>query len=46
MFIDLHIHEMSYSKDSYLSLEEIVSIAKQHGLGAVCITDHDCMGLK
>ena len=46
MFIDLHIHELNYSKDSYLALEEIVTIAKQHGLGAVCITDHDSMGLK
>ena len=35
VFIDLHIHEMNYSKDSYLSLEEIVTIAKQHGLGGV-----------
>lgn len=46
MFIDLHMHEMTYSKDSFLKLEEIVKIAREKGLGAVCITDHDSMGLK
>lgn len=46
MFIDLHMHEMTYSKDSFLELDEIVRIAKEKGLGAVCITDHDSMGLK
>lgn len=46
MFIDVHMHEMTYSKDSFLKLDEIVSIAKEKGLGAVCITDHDSMGFK
>lgn len=46
MFIDLHMHEMTYSKDSFLELDQIVEIAKEKGLGAVCITDHDSMGLK
>ena len=46
MFVDMHMHEMTYSKDSFLALDEIVSIAKQKGLDAVCITDHDDMGLK
>lgn len=46
MFIDLHMHEMRFSKDSYLSLEEIVEIARKRGLDAVCVTDHDSMGLK
>ncbi len=46
MFIDLHVHEKNYSKDSFLSLEEIVEIAKKRGLDAICITDHDSMGLK
>ena len=46
MFIDMHMHEMTYSKDSFLQLDEIVQIATQKGLGAVCITDHDSMGLK
>ena len=38
MFIDMHMHEKTYSKDSFLSLDEIVQIAKEKGLGAVCIT--------
>jgi len=46
MFIDLHVHEKNYSKDSFLSLEEIVDIAKRRGLDAICVTDHDSMGLK
>lgn len=46
MFVDTHMHEMTYSKDSFLSLDEMVRIAKQKGLGAICITDHDSMGLK
>ena len=37
MFIDMHMHEKTYSKDSFLSLDEIVQIAKEKGLGAVCI---------
>lgn len=41
MFIDLHIHEKTFSSDSMLSLEEIVKEAKEKGLDAVCITDHD-----
>lgn len=46
MFIDLHIHEKNFSKDSFLALENIVELAKERGLDAVCITDHDSMGLK
>lgn len=46
MFIDTHMHEMTYSKDSFLSLDVMVQIAKQKGLGGICITDHDSMGLK
>lgn len=46
MFIDLHMHEKNYSLDSHLSLEEMVTIAKKRGLDAICITDHDSMGLK
>lgn len=46
MFIDVHMHEMTYSKDSFLKLDEIVRSAKEKGLGAVCITDHDSMGFK
>ena len=46
MFIDLHMHEMNFSKDSFLSLDEIVKYARKRGLDAVCITDHDSMGLR
>lgn len=46
MFIDTHMHEMTFSKDSFLKLDEIVRIAKEKGLGAVCITDHDSMGIR
>lgn len=46
MLIDLHMHESRYSKDSSLSLEEIVTIAKRQGLDGICITDHDSLGLK
>lgn len=46
MFIDMHMHESRYSKDSFLILEDMVEIAKERGLGAICITDHDDMGLR
>ena len=46
MFIDTHMHECTYSKDSYLKLEDMVKVAKRRGLGGICITDHDDMGLK
>lgn len=46
MFIDMHMHESRFSKDSFLKLEEMVELAKERGLGAMCITDHDDMGLK
>jgi len=38
---DLHIHS-NYS-DGTLSPEEIVEIARQNGLKAISITDHDCI---
>ncbi|MEE1086705.1 MAG: PHP domain-containing protein [Schaedlerella sp.] len=46
MFIDLHVHEMRYSTDSFLALEEIVELAKKRNLNGICITDHDSMGLR
>ena len=46
MYIDMHMHEKTYSTDSFLSLEEIVSTAKSRGLDGICITDHDSIGLK
>ena len=46
MIIDMHIHELRYSGDSFLRLENMVEIAKRRGLDGICITDHDSMGLK
>lgn len=46
MFIDLHMHEKNCSLDSHLALEEMVELAKKRHLDAICITDHDSMGLK
>ncbi len=41
MIIDTHMHEKTYSADSFLSLEEIVNKARSMGLDGVCITDHE-----
>lgn len=46
MFVDMHMHEMTYSSDSVQKLEDMVKIARAKGLDAICITDHDSMGLK
>ncbi len=46
MLVDMHLHECTYSTDSFINLEQIVNVAKARGLDAVCITDHDSMGLK
>jgi hypothetical protein len=46
MKFDLHIHESTHSKDSRLSLEQIVLEAKSKGLDGVAITDHDVFGLR
>ena len=44
MLIDMHLHALPNSTDSFLTLEEIVSLAKMRGLDAICLTDHDSMG--
>ena len=46
MLVDMHLHECTYSLDSKIILEEIVTTARGRGLDAVCITDHDSMGLR
>ena len=46
MLVDMHMHEKTCSADSFLTLEEIVATARARGLDAVCITDHDSMGLR
>ena len=46
MIIDTHIHEKTFSSDSFISLKEIVDKAKRMGLDGICITDHESNGLK
>lgn len=46
MLVDMHLHESTCSSDSKMTLEEIVATARERGLDAVCITDHDSMGLR
>ena len=46
MLVDMHLHECRNSLDSFINLELIVAVAKAKGLDAVCITDHDSMGLR
>ena len=46
MLIDMHMHEMRYSGDSFLKLEIMLELAKARGLDAICITDHDNMGIR
>jgi len=46
MIIDMHMHESTCSDDSFLKLADMVETAKALGLDAICITDHDHMGLK
>jgi len=46
MFVDLHVHERSFSLDSKMTLSEIVDRARAMGMGGICITDHDSLGLK
>lgn len=44
MLIDMHLHALPHSTDSFITLEQIVACAKARGLDGVCITDHDSMG--
>lgn len=46
MLVDMHLHEKTYSPDSFQGLEDMVMTARKRGLDAICITDHDSMGLK
>ena len=46
MIIDIHIHEKTYSHDSYISLIDIVEKSKEIGLDGICITDHESNQLK
>jgi len=44
MLVDMHLHALPNSTDSFITLEQIVTAAKARGLDAVCLTDHDSMG--
>lgn len=46
MIIDLHMHEKTYSADSFLDIREMIAIGREMGLDGICITDHDSMGAK
>lgn len=46
MLVDMHLHALPHSTDSFITLEQIVTLAKEKGLDAVCLTDHDSMGGK
>jgi predicted metal-dependent phosphoesterase TrpH len=41
MIIDLHTHTKPMSDDSYLEPAELIEHAKQSGLDAICLTEHD-----
>ena len=41
MIIDLHVHTRNGSDDSFITIPDLVDRARQSGLDAVCITDHD-----
>ena len=44
MLVDMHLHALPHSDDSFLTLQEIVAIARDKGLDAICLTDHNSMG--
>jgi len=41
--IDLHLHTNKGSSDSNLAPKDMIARAKEIGIGAVCITEHDTM---
>ncbi len=44
MLVDMHLHALPHSTDSFITLEQIVYLAKEKGLDGVVLTDHDSMG--
>lgn len=42
MIIDLHCHTRPWSDDSFLEPTELIQQAKQAGLDAICLTEHEC----
>lgn len=45
MLLDMHIHEKTYSDDSFMALRDIIRKGRLMGLDGICITDHESMGL-
>ena len=41
MLIDLHCHTAPRSRCSDLAPRELIELARQRGLGAICLTEHD-----
>ena len=41
MLIDLHTHTTPQSEDSYLTPDKLIVNAKNKGLDAICLTEHD-----
>ena len=41
MIIDLHTHTKPWSDDSFLQPTELIQQAKQAGIDAICLTEHD-----
>lgn len=41
MIIDLHTHSWPRSDDSYLEPTDLIHLAQQSGLDAICVTEHD-----
>jgi predicted metal-dependent phosphoesterase TrpH len=41
LLIDLHVHTRPLSHDSLLTADEAVLLAKERGLDAICLTEHD-----
>lgn len=46
MLVDMHLHALPHSTDSFITLEQIVYLAREKGLDAICLTDHDSLGGK
>ena len=44
MLVDMHLHALPHSTDSFITLAQIVTQARSRGLDAVCLTDHDSIG--
>jgi len=46
MFIDLHVHEETFSPCSWMNLEEAVASARVSDLDGICITNHNSIEIK